>query len=192
MQRSEILDGLLAREERALSELYDQFSKPLLGIIFRILGDRNVAEEVLQQTMLKAWNNIQQFDQTKGTLFTWLCTIARNSALDKGRLKSFQATQKTESIDTTVYTNRSVQTDANSIDVQKLLSKLDNKYKEVLDLVYLNGYSQSEAAEKLDIPIGTVKTRVRHAISLLSDELKNEKGLFIGFLLIVALLIIYS
>ena len=187
-----MIDGLRKKDERVLSVLYDHYSKPLFGIIIRILGDREVAEEVLQHTFLKVWNNISSYDDAKGPFYTWLCAIARNSALDKGRLKSFQNQRKTDSLDKDVYINKIVNTETASMDAKRLTAKLDKKYKDVLDLVYLMGYTHHEASELLKIPLGTVKTRLRQAIKTLSEELKNEKSLFMGMFVIVILLILLS
>ncbi len=192
MRRSEIVEGLRKKDERALSFLYDQYSQLLLGLIIRIIGDREAAEEVLQQTMLKVWNSAGSFDEQKGPLFSWISAIARNTALDRGRLRSFQNTQKTDPLDTTVYTSKIVNTETASIDAEQLTAKLDNKYKEVLDLVYLMGYTHQEASELLEIPLGTVKTRIRQAIKTLGEELKNEKGLFMGILIIAMIIILIT
>ena len=160
-------------------------------MIIRIIGDREAAEEVLQQTMLKVWNSAGSFDEQKGPLFSWISAIARNTALDRGRLRSFQNRQKTDPLDTTVYINKIVNTETVSIDVERLTDKLDKKYKEVLNLVYLMGYTHQEASELLEIPLGTVKTRIRQAIKTLGEELKNEKGLFMGILIILMILILF-
>jgi len=138
--------------------------------------------------MLKAWNKMSSYDENKSSLFTWLSVIARNTAIDKVRLKSYQMTNKTENIDGLVYEMEGTkQTSDAAIDVERITSRLSEKYQIVLQLMYLEGYSQSDIAEKLSIPLGTVKTRLRTAILTLRDELKNEKGLFMGLVLIVIL-----
>jgi len=139
--------------------------------------------------MLKVWDKIESYDSDKSTLFTWMATIARNSAIDQARLVGFDNLKKTDSLDSTVYDINTTQLSTDGIDVEKLLSKLDSKYKDVLDAVYLQGYSQSEAAKKLDIPLGTVKTRIKGAIGVLRQELVTEKKLFFGILLFILILI---
>lgn len=161
-----------------------------MGIIIRIVRNKGVAEEILQQTMLKVWGSIDQYDENKSTLFTWMSIIARNSAIDKRRLVSFQNNQKTEEIDNLVYTSKTVSSSSSGIDVARLTEKLEGKYKDVLDHVYLMGYTQAEAAKALDIPLGTVKTRLRQAIVILREELKEEKNLFLGMLVLLSILII--
>lgn len=172
-----------------MSFLYDHYSSSLLGIINNVLNNESVSEEVLQQTMLKIWDNIDKFNENKGSFFTWMATIARNTAIDKSRIKGFQHHQKTENLENTVISHEVSHTNAFGIDVERLFKNLDIKYKEVLDHLYLRGHTQKEAAEALDIPLGTVKTRLRNAVSILREELKNEKKLFLGMLFLVILLI---
>ena len=187
MQAEELVRRLKNQEESALAYLYDHYAGALMGIIFRVLGNREAAEDILQKTMLKVWNSIGSFNPEKSSLYTWMATIARNSAIDKRRLKSFQNNEKTKTIDDLVYQPVEKQTSTAAIDVARLTSKLESKYKDVLDHIYLMGYTQRETSEKLDIPLGTVKSRLRLAIKSLSEELKDEKGLFFGLLLIILL-----
>jgi RNA polymerase sigma-70 factor (ECF subfamily) len=116
--------------------------------------------------------------------------IARNAAIDKGRLKSFQNHQKTEEIKPYVYSLNARSQNSSKIDVDRLLKNLDEKHKAVIDFVYLMGYTQAETAEALNMPLGTVKTRLRSAISLLRNELKDEKKLFLGMLVMFLILLL--
>lgn len=170
--------------------MYDRYASSLLGIILNIIPDQRIAEEILQHSMLKIWNNIQQYRTEKSTLFTWMAAIAKNAAIDKARLKGFQYQKKTKTLENDVHYHKVVHHNALGIDVERLLGPLDEKYKIVLDYLYLKGYSQSEAAEALGIPLGTIKTRLRKAISILRDELKNEKKLFLGLLIIAGILLL--
>ena len=188
IKTTEIISLLRNKDERGLSLLYDQYAPALLGQIVNVVGDHAVAEEVLQQTMLKIWNGISSYDESKAGLFAWMSRIARNTAIDKGRLKSFQRNKKTETVDLHVNSLKDREINTSGIDVDKLVKNLDDKYKVVLDYVYLLGYSQSEAAEALDIPLGTVKTRLRGAIKILRNELKDEKSLFFGLFVLIMLL----
>ncbi len=190
MQAEELVRRLKNQEEPALAYLYEQYSGALMGIIFRVLGNREAAEDILQKTMLKVWNSIGSFNPEKSSLYTWMATIARNSAIDKRRLKSFQNNEKTKTIDDLVYQPAGGQTSTAAIDVARLTSKLESKYKDVLDHIYLMGYTQKETSEKLEIPLGTVKSRLRLAIKSISEELKDEKGLFFGFLLFILLILL--
>lgn len=163
-----------------MSLLYDHYSGALFGIVIRILGDDQIAEDVLQKTMLKIWNSIESFDQAKASFFTWMSVIARNTALDQKRLKTFQDRQKTISTDEIVYRPMTSTPEGTNIDAAALLSKLDANYRVVLEYAYLKGYTQQEISDTLEIPLGTVKTRLRAAIGILREELKGEKQYFLG------------
>ncbi len=163
-----------------MSLLYDRYADSLFGVVSRILGDDQIAEDILQKTMLKIWNGIDGFDPSKASFFTWMSVIARNTALDQKRLKTFQDRQKTISVDEIVYRPMISTPEGTSIDAAALLSKLDTNYRLVLEYAYLKGFTQQEISETLDMPLGTVKTRLRAAIGMLRDVLKEEKQYFLG------------
>ena len=189
MESIEIVRLLKERDEKALSYLYDNYSAALNGIIIRILRSEELAEEVLQQTFLKIWDKIEQYDETKAQLFTWMSRIARNAAIDVKRLKRFENNEKTDSLDLTIHNKQNNNISTAGIDAQYLISRLDEKHKVVLDYIYLNGYTQSETAKHLQIPLGTVKTRVRKSILELREILKEEKNLFVGSFATIIILI---
>ena len=189
MEVKELINSLKQRDQKALCLLMDNYSGSLNGVITRVVGSQQVAEEVLQNTFLKIWDNIDSYDDSKGTFYTWMHRIARNAALDRVRIKGFDFLEKSIELDSNVYIE-GVETDLAGIDVHELLHSIDDKYKAVLDLIYLKGYSQSETAEELNIPLGTVKTRIRNAVFELRKQLKKEKKFFFGFFTILILLII--
>ncbi|HJW28293.1 MAG TPA: RNA polymerase sigma factor, partial [Saprospiraceae bacterium] len=145
----------------------------------RILGDAQAAEDVLQNTMIKIWKSIDSYDASKSSFYTWMSVIARNTALDQMRLKTFQSRGKTISVDEIVYKPVVSTPEGTDIDAQRLLATLDEPYRIVLEYAYLKGYTQQEISEALALPLGTVKTRLRSAISQLREELKNEKKYFL-------------
>ncbi|HUR31692.1 MAG TPA: sigma-70 family RNA polymerase sigma factor [Saprospiraceae bacterium] len=163
-----------------MSLLYDHYANSLYGLVRRILGDDQLAEDALQKSMLKIWQSIDSYDAGRATFFTWISVIARNTALDQKRLKVYQAKQKTVSVDDVVYKSEVRMPDGANIDAARLLSNLDENNRIVLEYAYLRGYTQQEISDSLNIPLGTVKTRIRKAISLLRDQLKNEKEYFLG------------
>lgn len=182
MRDGDIVQYIRKREEIGIDQLYSKYSAALHGIISRKVRNDELASELLQETLLKAWNKISTYDHEKGTLFTWLSTIARNTTIDKLRLKKYQKQSVTDSIDTTH--NISYTTpEASQMDASTLLASLSPKYEIVLRKSYIEGYSQNEIAKELDIPLGTVKTRIRKAITELRTSLRNEKKLFIGMFL---------
>jgi len=123
-----------------------------------------------------------------------MSTIARNLALDMRRLKSFEVRAKTDDVQTIVYSSNTISNPAGSeaIDTARLLATMDEKYRIVLEMMYLQGYTQAEIAEKLDMPLGTVKTRVKKAIDILREALQDEKSLFIGGVSILVLIGLYK
>ena len=164
----DVLTLLRKRDEQGLSLLYDSYGQALFGIILSIVRHNETAEEILQETFLKVWNGIESFQEGKGTLFTWMATIARNKSIDKIRLKSYASTEEMSPALSPVIESAP----DSHIDASNLLGKLELHQREVLDLVYLQGYTQQQAADALSIPLGTVKTRIRLALQVLRKELK--------------------
>jgi RNA polymerase sigma factor, sigma-70 family len=186
-----IINLLRDRDERGLTMLYDDYAPALLGIISGIVHHHQTAEEVLQETFLKVWTSIEGYNHKRGTFFTWMATIARHKAIDKVRLKSFGAS---EELDTHKHGGSATMSIDSIMDSQQLLATLDPNQSKVLALIYLSGMSQQQTAEALDIPLGTVKTRIRLALKALRDELDGEKQFFTGsvILIILMLLIIWN
>jgi len=176
------------KDQNGLLFFYDNYANALMGIIVRIVHSEQLGEEVLQETFMKVWTKIDSYDSTKSTFYTWMARIARNTAIDVARLKKNKYQRDTLSLDPAIHDSK-VTIDHSKLDIEKLTKKLDEKYKIVLDYVYLMGYSHSEAAIKLDLPIGTVKTRLRKAILILREELKKEKTIFISAIILVMFLI---
>ncbi len=115
--------------------------------------------------------------------------MARNLALDKVRQVGFKHRVRTESYDPTVYENKNITFLGKEIDVQILMDKLEPKYRSILEGIYLQGYSHSDLASALDLPLGTVKSRLRKALLILREELDSEKKLFLGFLLLTFMIL---
>lgn len=184
----QVLKYLQSRNEKGITILYDKYGSRLLGLIYGIIGDRQTSEDILQETMIKVWDHIASFDPSKASLFTWMMTIARNTAIDKQRLKSFQRGKKTETIDSLVYEGKADQGLEAGIDVARLVGTLEEKYKQVIDLIYLQGFTHQEASDHAGLPLGTVKTRLRQGLLQLREQLKGEKGLFLGLALLILLI----
>ena len=160
----------MAKDKSALSYLYDHYSGALYGVIHRILQHEDIAEEVLQDIFLKIWDRIDQYDASKGKLFTWMLNIARNQAIDKTRSKEISKEKKTKDIDTLVHTVDRQEYQEQQIDgigVQEILKVLPEEQRFVVEHLYFKGYTQSELAEESGIPLGTVKTRLRTAMQQL-------------------------
>ena len=168
----ELVSRLFKKDKQAFSYLYDNYAPALYGVIFRIVQDEETAADVMQETFVKIWTNFSQYDKTKGKLFTWLVNIARNLAIDTTRSKSFKNQNKNLELDKIVGfidSHKSTSFNPDQIGLKTLLEKLRPEQREIIDLAYFKGYTQVEIAEELNIPLGTVKTRMRMAIIRLRE-----------------------
>lgn len=166
--------ALQQQDKRALKHVYDAYSAALFGVIIRIIKDESFSEEILHDVFLKIWDQIHQYDAQKGRLFTWMMTLTRNLAIDRLRTRRMSQAKKTDSLDVIVDTNEpqeAADTKADFIGVDSALLEMDKDQLQVVDLVYMQGYSHSEASEALQIPLGTVKTRIRLGINFLKKQL---------------------
>lgn len=177
ISEDELVSGLRSRNKSSLDYLYDHYSAALYGVISRIITNEDVAEELLQDAFLRIWNRIDNYDATKGRLFTWMLNIARNLAIDKTRSKEISKERKTDDIDNLVNRiDRKEQTEQSveAIGLKEVLVRLPQEQKFVVEYLYLKGYTQSELAEEFNIPLGTVKTRLRLAMIELRRELRAK------------------
>lgn len=143
-------------------------------MIVRVVPQQSVAEEVLQDVFIKIWDKIEAYDPSKGKLFTWMLNIARNQAIDKTRSKEINKEKKTSGIENVVSRidqQDFVELQVEGIGVQEMLKLLPAEQKFIVLKLYFEGYTQSEVAEEFDIPLGTVKTRLRLAMQQLRSTL---------------------
>ena len=162
---AELVQGLQLHDEQAFSFLYDHYSKALFSIILPIIQQQELAEDVLQEVFVKIWQNIKLYDVSKGRLYTWMLNIARNQAIDRTRSKDFNNRSKTTELSETVYNNtQGPEAKIDDVGLTKTLSQLPDESRKLLELVYYQGYTQEEIANMLNIPLGTVKTRIRTTI----------------------------
>lgn len=175
LPEQELVDGLKAGQKEAIDRLYKMYSSSLMGIISRIIKFDEIAEDVLQETFLKIWKSIGQYDVSKGRLFTWMSKLARNTAIDQLRSRGQLNSNRNENFEDLVFeldTKHQCLYNPEVIGLKKLLSALTPAQRQIIDLIYFNGYTHLEAAEELNIPIGTVKTRVRLSIITLRKFFK--------------------
>ncbi len=172
--------GLKARDRRAVGLLYDRYSRPLFGVIYRIIRSQEIAEDVLQETFIRVWEKIDQFDPERGTLFTWINSIARNLALDTLKSKAYRTSQQNQTIDQVVNVldkQNTTSYDPETIGIRESVDHLDPELREVVETLYFKGFTQSEAAEELELPLGTLKTRARKAIGLLRSIFDDGRSI---------------
>ena len=162
----ELVAALKNRDAGAFNYLYDHYSAALYTIVKQIVQNTETASDVLQEVFVSIWRKIESYDPAKGRLFTWMLNIARNASIDTLRSKSFQNTLKNQEITENVNSIRgpSFLPNIDSIGLKKLLLKLKPEYRVLIELAYFKGYTQEEIAEIEDIPLGTVKTRIRNAL----------------------------
>ena len=169
-----LIEGLRRRDQNALRELYNVYGGALNGIILRIISDEAIAAEVLQDVIIKIWEKIDQYDKNKGRLFTWMMQLARNTAKDRFKTKEYSQKQKTDQLDLVVpivEERNPVESYIEDIGVRRLVNSLREEERQVIILVYFKGYTQSEAAKEIPLPLGTVKTRLRMALKNLKKLL---------------------
>ena len=152
--------------------IHQRFGQAMRGVIFQIVQDETIAEDIWQDCLVKIWKKGDQYDPDKGRLFTWLLNVCRNTALDQVRTKRFQISQQTRKEEAgaeAVDRLRFMETQTDHIGLQELINQLDPKQKQLIELVYFGGRTQQEASDELEIPLGTVKTRLRNAIGQLKQ-----------------------
>lgn len=168
---------LRARDPRVMSTLYDRYGKLAYSLIFRMVRDSAAAEDLVQETFLRVWNRAQSFDAGRGALGPWILAVARNRAIDY--IRSRDGRMSAAAVDLDRLENHplfaKLEDSALSLDRSRRLkaafAKLAPHQREVIELAYFEGLSQTEMAERMNQPLGTVKTWVRAALKALRQEL---------------------
>ena len=164
---TDLVTALKMHDKNAFEYLYHNYKGALLTVIKQVITDEETAGDVLQEAFVNAWKNIEKYDAAKGKLFTWLYNVTRNCAINTTRSKTYKSQQKNDSLDNYVsYTDNLQGQDLNinKIGLRKQVHLLREDYKNVLELSYFNGYTHEEISKILNIPEGTVKTRLRNAL----------------------------
>ncbi len=167
----EIVQLLENQDERVIKLIYEEYAHILFNIIYRIVKNEEIAQDVFQEALLKIWRKGSLYQPQKGSLFTWVVSICKNAAIDKTRSRDFkqsQRAQQRESLDKYEY-QQETQSPHNEEDahLKEVLNQLPDQYKLLIDMSFFQGYTHEEIAQKLDIPLGTIKTRIRTAIKKL-------------------------
>ena len=168
LQEEELVLALKHKKNIGMRALLDMYSASLLDILNGFVKDPSLSEDALQEVMMKIWNGIDKYDRTKGRLSTWILNVTRNYAIDtirskwyKDQMNTMYTTGCNTFLDNLYHMNYNIDT----IDVKQLMYNLDSKYNSVLDMAYIKGYTHVEIAKLLNLPPGTVKTRIRMALS---------------------------
>jgi RNA polymerase sigma factor (sigma-70 family) len=161
----DLVFSLKQKQKDSFEYLYDNYSGALFSVINAIIADRDLASDVLQEVFVKIWKQIETYDSMKGRLFTWMMNIARNSSIDVLRSKNYQKTKQNHELTEAVYEEGgSTNTNIDKIGLRKIVTELKSEYKVLVELSYFEGFTQEEIANMLNIPLGTVKTRLRAAL----------------------------
>lgn len=159
---------LQQKQESGFSYLYEHYSGALFALISNIISDQTLAADALQETFIHIFRHINQYEPSRSRLYTWMVRIARNAAIDMVRSKGFRQMQQNRELSTTVYESGSVVQKVDHIGLRGKVGQLKEELQQVLELAYFGGYTQEEISQMLDIPLGTVKTRVRTGLKQLS------------------------
>jgi RNA polymerase sigma-70 factor (ECF subfamily) len=172
-EEKELVTALRSKDNQAFGYLYDHYSGALYSVVKQVVGDAEVSNDVLQETFVNIWRKIELYDESKGRLFTWMLNIARNAAIDKTRSKSFQQSSKLQPImDGDGANHPSVRMGIDDYGLKKVLQKLKEEQRLLINLSYYQGFTHEQISKALDIPLGTVKTRIRSALTQLRTLLQ--------------------
>ena len=179
---AELARRLQSREPQAMADLYDRFGRLAYSLIYAIVRDSGVAEDLVQETFLRIWNRVQGFDPDRGALGPWLLAVARNRAIDY--IRSARGRMDRNLLELDLFERAEHGSPSNFVDMERevlnadsarrikaAMAKLNENQQKVIELAYYEGLSQTEMAERLGQPLGTVKTWVRTALKHLKDEL---------------------
>ncbi|MBJ6108455.1 sigma-70 family RNA polymerase sigma factor [Hymenobacter sp. BT523] len=166
-----LVQRLLARDEQALQLLHDRYSRNLFTVILRLVRDENLAQDVLQEGLLKVWLSIDRYDAGRGRLFTWMVRVCCNQAIDALRSPRhrFHSGNRSLEVGGAQQALAPATFNPEHIGLREFVLRLKPRQREVIDLLYFGGCTQAEAAEQLGIPVATVKTRARAALQALSQ-----------------------
>ena len=176
-EEPELFERLRRRDPHAMTRLYDSFGPLVYSLIYRIVQDAGVAEDLVQETFLRVWNQAHAFDPGRGSAAAWVLTVARNRAIDWRRSVAGKP-------DRTVWEDYDAERPGNFLDMEKVLidsdrarrvraamDRLNDRQRSVIEMAYFEGLSQTEMAERMGQPLGTVKTWVRSALKSLREDL---------------------
>lgn len=158
---NQIVKLLQNGDKKAMVLLYENYSDSLYGVILKIISDTNLAQDVLQETFIKVWKNGKTYDAKKAKLFTWLYRIAHNTAIDKVRSQVNKSNKHVQIETTNVYKLTTNSLNEEVLDIKTHLKSLDKKYQIVINALFFEGMTQQEASDELNIPLGTIKSRLK-------------------------------
>ncbi|MCL6268037.1 RNA polymerase sigma factor [Flagellimonas myxillae] len=178
-----IVSLLAEKDDKAISLLYDNYGDTLFGVAYKVVKDEELAQDVLQESFVKIWKKADSYDASKAKLFTWLFRITRNTAIDKLRSINNKADKEVQMDVSDVYNLGVSGIKPEFMDVQENLDKIEDKYRIVLEALFFEGMTQQEASDELEIPLGTIKSRLKIGLR----ELGKIYGTSMALLLLINL-----
>jgi RNA polymerase sigma-70 factor (ECF subfamily) len=173
---TDLVTRMQRRDPQALAELYDRYGRVTFALILRVVRDAGIAEDLVQETFLRVWNRVHGFDAQKGSIGPWLLAVARNRAIDYlrsagGRDRNSLEYEENDHPSLYFDMEKDILSSDRARRVKSAVEKLSPNQRQVIELAYFEGLSQTEMAERMGQPLGTVKTWVRSALKNLRDEL---------------------
>ena len=175
----QLIQAVRGGDQRAFATLYDNYSAALFGVVTKIVRSDAIAEDVMQDSFVNIWKKFQTYDPAKGSIFTWMLNISRNKAIDSLRKSKRMGEVEIQDdvANVGMKDNRSTQLNENTIGVRNMMDKLEPEQRIILEYIYFQGYTQQEVSDELEVPLGTVKSRVRIAMR----ELKKVFKIVVAF-----------
>ena len=170
----ELIQLAATGDRAALEELYARYARPVLGLALRRLGDRGRAEDAVQETFVSIWRAAKSYRPERGPGAPWIYAVARNAIVDRSRAKSETPIEVPDEASVESGPDIRAEQSWTQWRVHRALEELPEREREVIELAYWRGFSQSEVAESLGIPLGTVKTRTRSGLQRLADLLEGD------------------
>ncbi len=165
---NELVSFIKQNDRQAFSYLYEHYAGALMYVVSRYTGDTHFLEDLLQDVFVKIWTKIDQYDPEKSSFYTWMRTIAKNRAIDFIKCSAHMNSKTTS--EQTLETQKIAEHKTDKIGLNHLVSQLPETHRAVVYLVYYNGHTLGEASTYLNIPTGTIKTRLRSALASLRKD----------------------
>ena len=172
-----LVERLKSRDEQALSDAYALYSRPVFGFLMRFIGDRPSAEDVQQQVFLEVWQKAHNFDPARGSLLSWIMTIARSRAVDSHR-RRVPDPHDPHSLSGQTHSDQSAHAEIDAVldqwQFEQLIGRLPADEAELLTYRFHGGLSQSEISDRTGVPLGTIKSRMVSALEKLRSQMGAE------------------
>jgi len=179
-----LIAAVATGDDAAMAQLYDRFSSLVQAVAVRMLRDRAVADELVEDVFVEIWRRSAQYDPSRGSLATWIATISRSRGIDRIRARQrhghvhLAADDQADQVLTAPASDpaEGVIAGENRLRIDRALRVLSSEQREALELAYFHGLTQLEIATRLSRPLGTVKTHMRQGLIRMRDELRTQGG----------------